>query len=348
MRYLSSLINKYQDGTASVNELHELLNLLDKQEQELYREWEPAIRNSIASQPELVAGFDREKSKAVILRKLRTEGAQVADSIPQVKVRHLLRRSSAIAAACAGFLVLLSVLYWQNRSGRQKKEAITVYADATVIHALAEQKTIWLADSSEVFLYEGSTLEYDSSYNISTRRLVLNGRARFTVKKDEKRPFVVYTNNNITTALGTVFEVTATGDSTVVYLLEGAVKVQALGGGNETQVLLAPQQRALTYNRQTAIMREVRGKALVSSTGGSRLTGKTGDLTFKQVAMEKVLTALERKYKVKIKFNKVEMAGMLFTGTFQENEELKNILGIIAKINNLTITTNDQGFSISK
>ncbi|UYQ95007.1 FecR domain-containing protein [Chitinophaga horti] len=345
MRNLSSLINKYQDGTASVDELYALLNLLDEQEQELYKEWESAIRNNIASLSAPVTGFDQEKNKAAILSKLRT----MPEQRPDVKIRRLFSRNSAIAAACTGLVVLLSVLYWHNQPGGKKEAAIMAAANATtVIHAPTAQKTIWLEDSSEVFLYAGSTLGYDSSYNMLSRKLVLNGSARFTVKKDKNRPFVVYTKNNMTTALGTVFEVTATGDSTIVYLLEGAVKVQALNGGNKEQVILAPQQRALTYNRQTTVMRDGGEKLLASSSKRSKAAGKTGNLTFKQVTLVKVLTTLEHKYKVNIEFDKAELAGMLFTGTFQEHEELQSILEIIAKINNLTITTNNQGFSITK
>jgi transmembrane sensor len=350
MQNLSLLINKYQEGTASVEELYALLDLLDKQESELYREWESDIKNMGDSQSEQGISFNLENNKAAILIKLQKENGQVSQTIPDIKVRKLFRRDIAVAAICIGVLLLTSLYYWTNKSGTEKQETINVYAGtkATVITAIGEQKTIRLTDSSEVLLYAGSTLEYDSSYNADMRKLLLNGRARFTVKNDKQRPFVVYTKNNITTALGTVFEVAQMGDSTIVHLLEGSVKVQARGDKNETQVLLTPQQRAMTYNKQTALLNEVGEIGSVPLVKNAALPTKNNDLNFKQASLEKVILTLQEQYKVKIKFDKAEMAGMLFTGTFQESEEIKNILAIIATINNLTITANDQGFTITK
>lgn len=350
MQYLSLLINKYREGTASVKELQELLDLLDKQEKELYREWEAGIKKNIIAGDNVSVFFDPAISKAALLSKLQTKNVAIKHGVQDSKVRQLFKRNTAVAAACIALLAMISWYYWVTRPDFRDDimNQEFVISKATIIHAGDEAKTIALEDGSKVFLYEGSTLEYDSTYNKSLRKLVLNGKARFSVKKDKQKPFAVYTKNNITTALGTVFEVTAVGDSTIVHLLEGSVKVQQLGGENNEAILLAPQQRSLTHNGQTALIREKREKTetIVNSIRTENAPGSS--LNFKQVPLEKVLTTLEKKYKVKIQFNQAAINGMLFTGSFQEQEELKNILTIITTINNLTITANDQGFSITK
>lgn len=350
MQYLSLLIDKYREGTATVKELQELLDLLDKQEKELYREWEAGLKNHITAEDDISVLFDPAVSKAALLSKIQTNKVPVEHGIQNNKVRQLFKRSAAVAAACITLLAMVSWYYWITRSGFHNENAAqeVVMAKTTIIHAYTEAKTIAMEDGSKVFLYEGSTLKYDNTYNKSLRKLVLNGSARFTVKKDKLRPFSVYTKNNITTALGTVFEVTAVGDSTIVHLLEGSVKVQLLGDENNEAIFLAPQQRSLTHNGHTALIRGKREKTetIVNSIRKQDATGNS--LNFKQMPLEKVLTTLEKKYKVKIQFNQAAINGMLFTGSFQEQEELKNILTIITTINNLTITANDQGFSITK
>lgn len=349
MQYLSLLINKYREGTASVKELQELLDLLDKQEKELYQEWEAGIKKNIAEDDVSVL-FDPSISKAALLGKIQIEKVAIAYRVQDNKVRQLFKRNTAVAAACIALLAMISWYYWVTTSVIRNEHADPEpgIAKTTIIHAGTEAKTITMEDGSKVFLYEGSVLEYDSTYNKSLRKLVLNGRARFTVKKDTEKPFSVYTKNNITTALGTVFEVTATGDSTIVHLLEGVVKVQLLGDENREAVLLAPQQRSLTHKGQTALIREKREKTESIVNSSRKEDAPKNSLHFKQVPLDKVLKTLEEKYKVKIHFNQAEINGMLFTGSFQDKDELKNILGIITAINNLTITANDQGFSITK
>ncbi|BDD66020.1 hypothetical protein Sj15T_10410 [Sphingobium sp. TA15] len=107
------------------------------------------------------------------------------------------------------------------------------------------EKEIRLADGSTVLMHGATTLSIRYG---STERAVhlLSGRARFDVKHDRARPFVVYAKGGSVTAVGTVFEVSVERD-VQVRLLEGRVRVAMPPKVHEAkgrEVLLAPGEKA--------------------------------------------------------------------------------------------------------
>ena len=84
-----------------------------------------------------------------------------------------------------------------------------------------------LKDSTIVTLAAGSQLNYYSSFGNKNREVYLKGEAKFNVKRNERLPFKVFTNNIVTTVLGTVFNIRKRGDSgCMVELLKGKLKVE--------------------------------------------------------------------------------------------------------------------------
>lgn len=351
MQRISVLIDKYNNRTATAADLDELLILLKEQENDLYEHWKKDIEHNDISNTQESTLFDQQKNKIALLNKI-SAGAD-AQPGPGATTAKLYLRRIITAAACIGLVLTVSIFFLKkNNNGKKEGSALSANAkiNTGIFSAQYSQQQILLQDSSQVLLYKGSTLEYGTLYNEQDRKLILTGRAKFMVKKDQQKPFVVYTKSNITTALGTVFEVTETGDSTMVELLEGSVKVQTVNAKNMGDIFLLPGQKALTCYRQTAIV----GNSPVSpqlkelTRPGQAARQMPGNLVFKQAALEKVLRVLQEKYKVTIQFDKTELSGMLFTGTFNEKDEIAAILNIIGAINNLTITANDQGFTITK
>jgi len=81
-------------------------------------------------------------------------------------------------------------------------------------------------DGSEVWLNDGSSIEYKTSDWSTERTIKLQGEALFEVRKGS--PFTVHTTNGIVTVLGTQFNVRAWGNNLYVECYEGKVQV-ALG-----------------------------------------------------------------------------------------------------------------------
>ncbi len=347
MQELSSLIKKCWSGTASTAEWKELLYKLDEDEDKLYQIWMQETDESVISEGNIT--FDKLKIKELIAAKIATQ--EVARIIPmqRVNIYRKLAKWCAIAAVLSG--VFFTGWYYYTSSDRSAQLADSAGSFRSTVEAGAEPMTILLKDSSEVVLYPGSFIEYDTLYNAKNRKLYLHGKAKFTVRKNKEHPFIVYTGDVSTTALGTVFEVSERNDSTIVFLFEGAVKVQHHDTAGNSIVYLLPGQKAIS-SAEKSLSVEVWNEQLAD--GGKKIEKNVQQityndgLTFKQMPLERVFRQLTKQYKVEIHFNKDDLAGMMFTGKFEASESVESILNVIASINNLKVDTHQKGFTIKK
>jgi transmembrane sensor len=106
--------------------------------------------------------------------------------------------------------------------------------DPTLSTGYAEQRTVGLADGTEVTLNANSRLIVD--YTDQLRKVTLTqGEALFNVTKHQSRPFVVVIGSRKVIALGTSFDVRREDNgqpSFTVTLIEGRVAVEPLAGPN--------------------------------------------------------------------------------------------------------------------
>jgi transmembrane sensor len=124
--------------------------------------------------------------------------------------------------------------------------------DSGISTGYAEQKTVELADGTEVSLNANSRVLVD--YSDRVRQVTLTrGEALFSVTKHQDRPFVVLIGTRKVIALGTRFEVRredSADPSFTVTLIEGRVAVEPLAAPNllpiepgDAITLLSPGQR---------------------------------------------------------------------------------------------------------
>lgn len=101
-----------------------------------------------------------------------------------------------------------------------------------------------LPDGTHVLLGAGSTIEYPKNMGEqSVRQVKLSGQARFDVRHDARRPFIVKAGGITTRVLGTVFDISSyPGARRSVTLYSGKVAVDD-GDGRHTTIL-SPGQRA--------------------------------------------------------------------------------------------------------
>lgn len=345
MHELSSLIEKSLAGTASAAELKELLTRLDTDEGRLYAHWmQEAGAVHDAQEP---APFDQQRIRAVLNAAVQADKVVPVVAMKTRRINWL--KAVSIAAAAAG-VFCIGYYYWQPKGNTTQELAAAEEPPLQRrITAGNMPRTIVLRDSSVVVLYPNSTLEYDRSYGDAARKLRLLGKGRFTVQKDPHKPFVVYSRHLSTTAIGTVFEVTEAGDSTVVCLLEGKVKVENYTGATANPVYLAAGERAVGDGAAPiatgSMPQEGAGHVATAET---RKKVVSRQLSFRQMALAEVFDVLNKRYKVPIHYNKEELTGMLFTGTFEGQESLEMVLRTIANINELKIRNDQQGFTITK
>ncbi|MCH7412018.1 DUF4974 domain-containing protein [Belliella sp. R4-6] len=118
----------------------------------------------------------------------------------------------------------------------------------TLESGAGERKSIFLPDSSKVYISGNSTISYSENY-LNNRDVKLVGQAFFEVVSNKDKPFIVHTEKLNTTVLGTSFNISARkGEEERVDVKTGKVNVKQREGTKQTT--LTKGQRVTTQNRQ--------------------------------------------------------------------------------------------------
>ncbi|MCF3109455.1 FecR domain-containing protein [Niabella sp. CC-SYL272] len=209
----------------------------------------------------------------------------------------------------------------------QKEPAATHSVSMREYHNTGRQVLqIKAADGSEVQLYPGSKLRFPENFSgQNSRDFWLKGKAQFTVAKNKTLPFNVYSQNLVTTALGTVFIVDESEGSTRtrIRLLEGKIKIS--GAKKEIE---KPVQLELTPNREIEI--NPVNLQIVSESNNQETAFDRGEyfrddgttLTFKNMALEKVVRILENNYHLRLQVPEAQLANRYYSGTFKKSDRV--------------------------
>lgn len=111
--------------------------------------------------------------------------------------------------------------------------------------AIGEQKNLTLPDGTQMLINTGSSLNI--AFNANERRIkLLTGEVLITTAKDPSptyRPFIVQTRHGAARALGTRFSVRVEDQMSRLAVVEGAVEMQPVGGG-QAVIVKAGEQSA--------------------------------------------------------------------------------------------------------
>lgn len=197
------------------------------------------------------------------------------------------------------------------------KEELIVYTKEA---KSGEKLKLRLPDKTFVILNANSSLTYSSEFGKEIREVTLKGEAFFEVAPDKNHPFMVKTEDLVTTALGTAFNAYTREGDVKVALTEGKVKVEQLGPSSAGgEVLLVPGQMA-SYTSEENYMLQVED---FEST--KVVAWKEGKIRFKSQKLKDVINNLEQWYSIDIELSKGVRAGRKVSGLFN-NESLENIL----------------------
>lgn len=259
------------------------------------------------------------------------------------------------AAAAVMVLSLSTCWYFHFQTATPEKvmatkttiqpEPITGFRHSS--NTTAKPVTITLEDGTKVKLAPQSELTYPVPFGKDRRYCSLKGQALFTVAKDTLRPFTVHAGNLATTAIGTVFRITAfDGQTTCVHLLSGKVRVQADSNvqlkGMSTTYLLPGQELQLDVQQHLLFLnRKENNKAHKPAPIVTRHSSAQTDSTvtiFRNEPIEKILIALSEKHQTQILFRPEQVEGMTFTGQYDAKKEtLAAFMQTISLLNNLVM-----------
>jgi transmembrane sensor len=239
----------------------------------------------------------------------------------------------------AAALVIMGVSCWVGYSLHQKTESIQVSEQVQKIKFItrnnpAGQKTkILLSDGSTIYLNSESSVTYPEDFQ-GNRRVTLIGEAFFDVAKNSEHPFTVESKGITTTALGTSFNISTFNrqDKVAVTLVTGKVKLQQLGSTEELE-LLPGEESILAVD-------ELRPNKYRVNTR-DRILWTEGVLKFQQTSFIEIVEVLQRWYGVKIKVHGHPEADVA-TGTFDNNESLRNVLMVLGESLNFSYELNEK------
>jgi transmembrane sensor len=277
--------------------------------------------------------------------------------------RMIIRRNWAAAAAALLVISMGAVWFTQFRSDKP----VTTVAATTSQQAsdtIRYQRTfnttnktlsLILEDSSRVQLAPNSELLYPVPFNDDKRNIVLRGEAVFDVAKDQARPFTVHAGQLTTTALGTVFSISAfEGKNVRVKLLSGKVRVDAdsslMAKGMKSAILLPGQQLRLDDMHQLVITGKIEKmhKHPLQVLSKQKPISASQPMVFHNETLESIFNRLSDHFKTNIVFKADQLAGMTFTGKFDpEKETLLEFIQTISLLNNLSAVSGNGAIQVT-
>ncbi len=196
----------------------------------------------------------------------------------------------------------------------------------------------------KVILEDGSRAVLDPESSIRMKRqphgerlVLLSGGAFFDVVKNPDRPFKVLTENVVTQVLGTSFKVVTdpVTRQTKVRVVTGKVEVsvrnKTLPGPNR---ILYPNQE-IVYSQDDEVMQ----KAVVEHPVEVRKSEQR-DFVYEGVAIGQIFDELEKRYAVKIRYDRETLADCQITASFS-NESFWEILHLVCRPVRATVEEKD-------
>ncbi len=180
----------------------------------------------------------------------------------------------------------------------------------------ARQYKLVLPDGTKVWLNAESSVRYPTAFMANERIVEVTGEAYFEVVHNAKMPFKVKAGNSTIEDIGTMFDVNAYADETVIKttLLEGAVKMDAM--------LLRPGQEASVA--------KLTGKITVSKADTEdAIAWVNGQLSLESDDVQTLMRRIARWYNVDVRFEGALPHTALF-GSVDRNVYLSGVLKALA------------------
>ncbi|TCC87857.1 FecR family protein [Pedobacter hiemivivus] len=191
------------------------------------------------------------------------------------------------------------------------------------------QYNIVLPDGTQVWVNAGSTLKFPSTFeDMPERRVYLSGEAYFEVRQIQsvlnmkrrarKVPFIVQTNTQEITVLGTRFNINSYDEDGLIKttLAQGLVKVST----PTENVTIKPGQAA--YSSGTVIRVEKTDVA-------ADLAWKNGEFNFDSDNLREVMKKIARWYDVKVVYTDPNLGSKPFSGIITKYANISEVLNLL-------------------
>jgi ferric-dicitrate binding protein FerR (iron transport regulator) len=251
------------------------------------------------------------------------------------------RKNSRILLRFAAVLIplLIAAAVYVNRQELSlvtgvSSESLSANHDGRVFENTGDSpQMLKLSDGSVVVLQPSSRMTVDESFGTALREVHLTGEAFFDVKPDERKPFLVYTNEVVTRVLGTSFNIKAYNDDKeiTVAVKSGRVSVYANNAKTSRQVrqsqevILTPNQQMVYHRLSEVISRELVEKPEIVLPNSNLFR-----MQFDNAEVSQIFDVLQRNYGVEIRYDKNILSNCRLT-TSMSDEGLYERVAVICK-----------------
>lgn len=220
----------------------------------------------------------------------------------------------------------------------RKVQAASEMEERIIRTPIGKEIRIILADNTQVLLGSESSLRFPVRFPSDTRRVWLEGEAYFDVAKEEARKFNVVSQNYVTTALGTEFDVKSyTRADVKVSLIEGSVRVEDTASNG--CVVLRPGQDVTCAG----------GKLIVSEIDTKAYRyWKDGYFYFTRTPLVDMLVELGRWYNVNIELESRALMSYKMHFVAKRDEDVSEIADRLNRIGNFKADFDGETLKISE
>ncbi|RZL05875.1 MAG: DUF4974 domain-containing protein, partial [Pedobacter sp.] len=201
-----------------------------------------------------------------------------------------------------------------------------------------------LPDGTKVWLNADSKISFPSQFTGKERKILLSGEAYFEVStsyksvqgRRTKQSFIVSTENQDVTVLGTHFNVSSYKDqaSTKTTLLEGSVEIAyaprhpELVSGPRNRKTTIPENVVLKPNEQATLLNTGQLKVTEVDTDEA-IAWKNGLFSYTSAPLDVVLKQVSRWYNVEVEYLNEASKSQTFTGSVSRYDNVSRLLKAI-------------------
>jgi transmembrane sensor len=289
------------------------------------------------------------------------EGIATYSKARQHRRIKIVQIATYLSAASVVIILSLALFVGYNHTEIKQSPSIPIAASKAVPAGI---ESVWkevgntgssfrrfqLPDLSLVTIYPGSSIRFEKNFNHTFRNVYLNGKAKFKVKRNTKRPFSVYAGVLKTTALGTSFTINtaASGNRIAVKLHTGKIVIS----NTTTQRPLAyisTVGSTLLYDSNAKNFKII--KVLNQKISRPEFLKREGDvIKMKNIPLAEVIRLLSEAYKIQILAKSEDISSITFTGQVDTSKDkVEDVLHMICTINNMKLNqVSLQEFNIQK
>lgn len=242
---------------------------LSSAERRLLNHWISSEKNShqILGQLKLIveANFESEKNvkKSEVWEAIVSNEITPEEPVRTVKTYPNLKQFLKVAAV---FLIASLFVILPSKLNDSPEQVVLSEKWIEKVALEGQKITTILSDGTEVKLNSGSKLIVPEKFSGSAREVTLEGEAFFDVVRDEKKPFIVNVNNQMTVqVLGTSFVINTgqgkEGEKAIVAVASGSVTVKKAADDNS--VVLKKNETVKFSESQTLSKEAIHNKDIL-------------------------------------------------------------------------------------